>query len=259
MTITNRKLEKIWEQVCSTAVPDFDIPIYEDMPLPMIMVQGWFYDQCKCFELLRKELTIEEQDQLFTSKSHLESVEAKCKKLWGLFKKNAVRGWGPHRHLLIMKYEYFCYWADQVFSKVAEVGTPKAMLEQLGTVEKAHNSFKQFYTTKTVNVLNAADTARLLARYDYLQPEERPLLARGALRGAAILLRDEPQWKSVDDLEKEYGDELKRVALEEEAASYIDKTEELAWFGKWKMEKGESLFCEVHKRLRAGTRPEGFA
>ena len=55
--------------------------------------------------------------------------------------------------------------------------------------------------------LNAADAARLLARYGYLEPEARPLTARGA----AILLDCQPSSKTIDQLELEYGEETTRV------------------------------------------------
>ena len=89
--------------------------------------------------------------------------------------------------------------------------------------------------------LNAADAARILACYGYLQPEERPLLARGALRGAAILLNEEPPYKRVNKLEAEYQDESKRRGLEELAAEYINQNEELSQAGKWRMQEGERL------------------
>ena len=122
-------------------------------------------------------------------------------------------------------------------------------MESLSIVEAAHDRFKPwFYKTTKVRNLNAADAARMLARYGYLKPEERPLLARGALRGAAILLNEEPPWKKTDTLEEEYQNEAKRVALEEKAAEYINNCEELLRFGQWKMEEGESWFCNVvHK------------
>ena len=59
--------------------------------------------------------------------------------------------------------------------------------------------------------LNAADAARLLARYGYLESEARPLTARGALRGAAILLDCQSSSKTIDQLELEYGEETTRV------------------------------------------------
>ena len=75
------------------------------------------------------------------------------------------------------------------------------------------------------------------------------MLARGALRGAAILLDHAPSSKGIDELEEEYQDESKRIALEEKAARYINDSEKLASYGEWKMEEGESWFCnEIHKK-----------
>ena len=202
MKKTSKKLEQTWKRLCSTANPDFDLPIYEDMPLPMVMVQGWFYDQCECFELLRQELTDEEQNQLFTSKKHLKSVIAKSKPLWEKIKNKASRVKGLHRHQGILKYEYFCYWIEQVYMTQYEAGGLETMVRNLGTVEVAHDKFKEFYKTNPVRILNAADTARLLARCDYLEPEKRPLLTRGALWGAAIRVdkKSPSQMQSIKDL-----------------------------------------------------------
>ena len=258
MKESDKNPEQIWEELCSEAVGNFDIPIHDDLPLPMILVQGWFYDQSKCFEVLRGGLTVREQNQLFASEKHLESVKVKCERLWEKLDKNTVRGWGPHRHQWVMKYTHFCSWAERVFEKVAEVGDLKVMLNQLGTVEKAHDEFKKFNRSgqHSVRMLSAADIARLLARHGYLEPEKRPLLARGGLRGAAILLRGESPRYTTDALERKYNQD-KRKELEQEAAHYIHTTEELARFGKWKMEKGESIFCQLQKQPGLRTRSKG--
>ena len=248
------ELEQTWKHLCSTASPCIDLPIYEDIPLPMVMVQGWFYDQCECFELLRQELTDEEQNQLFTSKKHLKSVIAKSKPLWEKIKNKASRVKGLHRHQGILRYEYFCFWIEQVYMIQYEAGGLETMVRNLGTVEAAHDKFKEFYKTNPVRILNAADTARLLARCDYLEPEKRPLLTSGALWGAAILLGGECPENNTDAIEREYRQEYKLVELEKEAASYIDATEELACFGKWKMEIGESIFCKLQKQPGVTTR-----
>ena len=260
MKKTKKEMEQCWKQLCAEASPDFDLPIYEDIPLPMIMVQGWFYDQSDCFGLLREELTIKEQKQLFTSKRHLESVNAKCKRLWGQIEKKAVRVKGLHRHQGILRYEYFCYWIEQVYMIQCEAGGLETMVRNLGTVEAAHDKFKEFYKTNPIRILNAADTARLFARCDYLEPEKRPLLTRGALWGAAMLLDCAPQHKRMSDIEKQYRKNSDRISLEEKAAAYINNTEELQkkFISRWKMEKGESIFCELQKRLRAGAKSAGF-
>ena len=36
---------------------DCDIRIYKDRPLAMVMLQGWFNDQYKCFELFVEALS----------------------------------------------------------------------------------------------------------------------------------------------------------------------------------------------------------
>ena len=214
------------------------------------MVQGWFYDQSDCFESFRQELTEDEQNNLFTSKRNLTSVERKYELLWPKFEQMAFRKRGLHRPLRTIKYKYFCYWAEQVYEMQDWAGGLKVMLDNLGTVEAAHAQFRRLYKAQRVRILSAADVARLLARYGYLEPERTPLLARGALRGAAILLRDESPEHNTETLEQKYRQEGKRMELENEAASFIDATEELASLGKWKMVKGQSLFCELQKDRR---------
>ena len=244
-----KKTEKNPEQICG-------VLIYEGLQLPMIMVQGWFSDQYDCFRLFLKALTDEEQAQLFYDENHLESVKAKYKQLWddGTFKKSASKTGGVHKLPDQLRYggrnrAGFSYWIKCVFNEIAKTGGLEALLTELGTVEAAHDRFKPwFYRTKKVRNLNAADAARVFACYGYLQPEERPLLARGALRGAAILLDNKPPSKKTDELEEEYQEELKRRGLEEQAAAYINENEELKQGGKWRMQEGESWFCEVvHK------------
>ena len=119
----------------------------------------------------------------------------------------------------------------------------------LRTVEEAHCRFRPWFyrSRELIRGLNAADAARTLARYGYLEPETRPLLARGALRGAAILLDGQPSSMSIDQLELEYGEEAARVALEKKAAEYIADSEEFS--GRFQMEEGESWLCALHKTL----------
>ena len=250
MKKTKKELEQCWKRLCAEAEPGCDIYVDKNMPLPMIMVQGWFYDQSDCFELLRQELTDEEQTRLFYDEDLLESVKVTYKKLWnkGDFSRNICKDRGVHKWLLHLNPKYFGYWIERVSEEIDSYGDLEKMLEKLGTVEAAHDRFKQFYKTQQVRILNAADAARLLARYGCLKPERTPLLASGALRGAAILLKGKSPQNSTDALERKYSREYKRMELENEAASYIDATEALAHFGKWKMEKGESIFCELQKQ-----------
>ena len=226
--------------------------MYEDMTLPMIMIQGWFNDQCKCLELFRQELTDEEQVHVFTIETCLESVKRKYTRLWdsGRFQTIAKQNKGEHKRLNQLNYESFQRWADCVSAAVAEAGSLETLLETIDSVEAAHDRSKHWFykNAKKVRYLNVADAARILARYGYLEPEKRPLLARGALRGAAILLNGEPPWKTIDRLEREYAGVAKRISLEEKAAVYIKECATLSHFGKWKMEMGQKWFCEVvHK------------
>ena len=239
-----KKTRKKPEQICGVIVN-------EGLPLPMIMMQGWFNDQHDCFRLFLEALTYEEQTQLFDDQNHLDEVKVKYKQRWddGTFKKCASKIVGVHKREGQLSYAWFSYWIQCLYDGIAKAGGLEALLKELGTVEAAHDRFKPwFYKTKKVRNLNAADAARILARYGYLQPEERPLLAWGALRGAAILLNEEPPYKKVNMLEDEYQDEEKRRRLEELAAAYINEHEELKKGGKWRMQEGESWFCEVvHK------------
>lgn len=234
-----------------TTLPCCDVRIYDDLSLPMIMLQGWFSDQHSCFQLFLKELTADEQAYLFGNRTVLNSVKSKYKRLWdnGTFRTVSTKDRGMHKLPDQLRHGWFSYWAACVSNESSDAGGLEALIGGLKTVETAHDKFKPwFYRTRKVRNLNAADAARLLARYGYLEPEERPLLARGALRGAAILLNDEPPWKNRNRLEDEYQDPRKRHALEEAAATYIDERPALARFGRWRMEEGENWFCNVvHK------------
>ena len=167
--------------------PCCDIPLHENLSLPMVMVQGWFNDQHDCFQLLLQGLTREEQALLFTKKAHLESVKAKYKQLWdgGGFKAAGVQNRGVHKLLDQLRFSSFAWWATCVHNAVTDADSLAGLLEGIGTVEAAHDTFRRWFSTaKKVRIryLNAADAARILARYGYLKPEERPLLARGSLR-----------------------------------------------------------------------------
>lgn len=228
-----------------------DIRLYDDLPLTMIMLQGWFSDQHSCFKLFLDKLTLEERLTLFVQDSVLQSVKSKYKGLWddGTFGDISTQGQGVHKLPDQLRFSWFAWWAGCVTKAAAQAGNLETLIKDLRIVEEAHDRFKPwFYKTRKVRNLNAADAARLLARYDYLKPEERPILARGALRGAAILLNKEPQSKSRDQLEDEYQDPAKRLALEEKAAAYINGCPELSRYGEWRMEEGENWFCNVvHK------------
>ncbi len=229
--------------------------MYENLPLPMVMLRGWFNDQCKCFELLYQMLTDDEQAHLFTVETELESVKRKYRQLSYNNGYDAVtkRNTGEHKRPEMLNYKSFERWTDCVFNAVGEAGTLESLLEGIGSVEAAHEIFKHWFYSNAnkIRYLNVADAARILARYCYLEPEKRPLLARGALRGAAIHLNGEPTWKKINRLEREYADEHKRISLEEKAADFINDCIDFEKFGKLKMEAGENWFCEeIHKRMR---------
>lgn len=231
---------------------DCDIPIYKDLPVPMVMLQGWFNDQHSCFRLFVCKLNNDQRLHLFTDESVRESVKEIYKDMWAEFKNAENDIQGVHKRIDHLRYaggtgRGFAYWIACVFGQVEKAGGLENLLDDLGTVEKAHSIFKQwFYRSKyLVRGLNAADAARILARYEYLEPEKRPLLARGALRGAAILLDGQPSNEDIDWFEDQYADEASRVELEEKAAKYVASTDKFE--GAFQMEMGESWFCRIQK------------
>lgn len=231
-----------------------DIRLYKCLPLSLVMLQAWFNDQHKCFELYVGTLSEDEVLHLFSNDGVLDSVKQTYKDMWrrGDFEKVALCGQGEHKHydhlnFVDGKLRGFAYWATCVFNEVKKRGSLEALMIDLVTVEEAHATFKPwFYRGRPVRGLNAADAARILARYDYLKPESRPLLARGALRGAAILLDDQPRSWTMNRFEREYREECSRTSLETRAAEYIDNS--LDFRGRFRMERGENWFCKKHKR-----------
>ena len=232
---------------------DCDIRVYKDLPLPIVVLQGWFNDQYRCFELFLEALSDRQRQSMFVDREVLESAKDTYRGLWssGRFEKVAIRDAGVHRRLDHLvpssrKRRGFFYWVTCVFRE-AGAGGLEALMGNLRTVEEAHGKFKPWFyrSRKLIRGLNAADAARILARYEYLEPETRPLLARGALRGAAIFLDSQPSSKSIDQLELEYGEETTRLALEKEAAEYIGNSKKFS--GRFQMEEGESWFCALHK------------
>lgn len=241
---------------CKISRFECDFGIYKDLSLPMIMLQGWFNDQHECLKLYFDRLTPYERRSIFKNRRSLESARDTYEKMWSdyEFMKVARRREGEHKWLKHLKpgkgdQRGFCYWAKGVFEEAKKFEGLEAMVQNLETVEEAHHKFNPwFYSGNPTRGLNAADAARVLARYGYLRPESRPLLARGALRGAAIVLDGQPYSKNSNSLEREYADEEKRVALEQKAADYIVKSGNFS--GDFQMEEGESWFCEVQKNLR---------
>ena len=234
---------------------DCDIPIYKDLPLSMVMLQGWFNDQRSCFEMLVSRLDDDQRLHLFTDQNVRNSVKEFYKNMWHgkQFHRIAIENQGEHKKLVQLSYPGqggrvgFAYWLTCVFREVEKVGSLEGFLEEVGTVEEAHSIFKRwFYRSNDLpRGLNAADAARILARYRYLRPEQRPLLARGALKGAAILLDDQPSNRRINWFETAYADETKRVGLEEKAAEYIVNSGRFK--GEFQMEEGESWFCSIQK------------
>ncbi|MCH7744906.1 MAG: hypothetical protein IIC84_02405 [Chloroflexi bacterium] len=151
-----------------------EIPLYKGILLPMVMIQGWFNDQDKCFELFFEDLTNEERTTTFISKDTLDAVKSKYRLLWenGQFKQVAKEDKGVHKLLGQLSYggsinNGFGYWISSVFDAVQEIGSLEELLKSLDTVEDAHYKFKPwFYRTKKVRNLNAADAARILAMYE---------------------------------------------------------------------------------------------
>ncbi len=234
---------------------DCDIRTYEDLPLPMVVLQGWFNDQYKCFKVFVEALSDRQRQSLFDDEEVLGSVRDVYRGMWsnGHFEKVAIWDMGVHRRFDHLSpwgknLHRFLYWVTCASGEVG-VGGLKALMSDLGTVEEAHRRFKPWFyrSRRLVRGLNAADAARILARYEYLEPETRPLLARGALRGAAILFDGQPCSKNIEQIEFEYGEESTRAALETRAAEYIGNSGEFS--GRFQMEEGESWLCALHKTL----------
>ena len=218
----------------------------------MIMLQGWFNDQRRCFKLFVCKLDDGQRLHLFTDENVRESVKEIYKDMWPEFKEVENDDQGVHKRFDHLRYaggtgRGFAYWIACVFGEVGKAGSLDKLLDDLGTVEQAHSIFKRWFykTGGLVRGLNAADAARILARYGYLEPEKRPLLARGALRGAAIRLDGQSRYRSINWFERKYGDESSRVELEEKAAEYIASSERFK--GAFQMEMGESWFCRMQK------------
>ena len=68
---------------------------------------------------------------------------------------------------------------------------------------------------------------------------------RVMLKGAAILLDDQPASRTINWFESEYADETRRVGLEEKAAENIVNSGRFK--GEFQMEEGESWFCSIQK------------
>ena len=222
----------------------------------MVVLQGWFNDQYRCFGIFVEALSDRQRQCLFADEETLDSVKKTYRDMWldGRFEAAAIRERGVHRksdHLTpwSKNLQGFFYWVTCVFREAEGVGLEE-IVDDLRTVEEAHRRFKPWFYRRRelVRGLNAADAARILARYGYLEPETRPLLARGALRGAAILLDGQPRSKDTDQLELDYGEEAARVALERKAADHIANSKEFS--GRFQMEEGESWFCARSKTLR---------
>ena len=221
----------------------------------MVVLQGWFNDQYKSFEVFVEALSNRQRQGLFDCKEVLDSVKDVYRGMWskGYFEKVAVRDMGVHRRFDHLSpwgnnLHGFLHWVTCVYEEVGAGGL-EALMRDLGTVEEAHWRFKSWFyrRRRLVRGLNAADAARILARYGYLEPETRPLLARGALRGAAILLDGQSYSKNINRIEIEYGEETTRVSLETRAAEYIGNSGEFS--GRFQMEEGESWLCALHKTL----------
>ena len=232
---------------------DCDIRVYKVLPLPIVVLQRWFNDQYRCFELFLETLSDRQRQGLFVDRKVFESAKDTYRGLWpsGRFENAAIRDAGGHRRLSHLvpssrKRRGFFYWTTCVFREASAV-VLEALMGNLRTVEEAHGNFKPwlYRSCKLIRGLNSADAARILARYGYLEPETRPLLARGALRGAAISLDGQSSSKSIDQLELEYGEEATCMALEMRAAEFIANSKD--FFGRFQIEEGESWFYALHK------------
>ena len=78
---------------------DCDIRIYKDLPLPMAVLQGWFNDQHRCFEMFIEALSDRQRQSLFADREVLDSVKDTYRGMWsnGQFEKVAIWDKGVHR------------------------------------------------------------------------------------------------------------------------------------------------------------------
>ena len=89
---------------------DYDIRIYKDLPLPMVVLQGWFNDQHRCFEMFIEVLSDRQRQSLFADREVLDSVKDTYRGMWsnGQFKKVAIRDKGVHR-----RFDHLVPWSPQ--------------------------------------------------------------------------------------------------------------------------------------------------
>lgn len=224
-------------------------PVLEVHPgesLSKTMLRAWFNDQTQCCEYFFSSLDSATGEGWTSSNEQLESLKNHYRSCSSGFDQRAIQRKGEHKRLGMLKIGNFAWWVACVVRAVQETGSLEQLMENLGTVESAHECFKPWFVTggKTnlARVLNAADAARILANHGFLRREQRPLLARGALRGAAISV-DDVKPRNPDDAEEIYREEDARKALEKRAAQYIKEK-----FGNsTRMDLAESWFCEIHK------------
>ena len=55
---------------------DCDIRIYKDLLLPMVVLQGWFNDQYKCFEVFLEALSDRQRKSLFVEREIFDSAKS---------------------------------------------------------------------------------------------------------------------------------------------------------------------------------------
>ena len=215
--------------------------------LAILMLRAWFNDQTQCCEYFLSSLDPATREEWTSSSQQLESLKSHYRSCSSGFDQKAKQRMGEHKCLSMLRFGNFAWWAKCVFRAGQEIGSLDRFIENLGTVECAHECFKPWFVpggnVKSPRLLNAADAARKLADHGFLRREQRPLLARGALRGAAISV-DDVKPRNTDHAEEIYREEDARRALEERAAEYIKER-----FGKsTRMDLAENWFCEVaHK------------
>ena len=82
------------------------------------------------------------------------------------FREIAIDDKGVHKLSDQLRYSWFSYWAACVFKAASYAGDLETLINQPAYCRVAHDTFKPwFYKTRKVRNLNAADAARLLARY----------------------------------------------------------------------------------------------
>jgi hypothetical protein len=221
--------------------------------LPLLFLQSWFNDQVACFEIFLRTIPQGLDESWWESSDNLDAIKDHYRSLSNRISETATDDGGEHKRPGQLTFPAFAWWATRASRAAIQAGSLTSLVERAACVEDAHTLFKPWFVpggkVRAPRILNAADAARLLSESGYLRPEERPLLARGALRGAALLEGKRPP--SIQSAEGMYPNEGTRTALEERMAAYARDR----WGVDVPLARFENELCEVlHKGMRGSNR-----